>query len=299
MPPCFLCGNNTWKPWYLNKKHHAQYYQCVGCGVIALDHVHWPENTSEHYNDTYYNETYGGRAGALDERIFDERLRVIRAYVPEGASVLEVGAASGEFLHVLEILGYDVTGVELSARAAKHAERLYNIPVRIGTLKDAVYDDEQFDAVVLYHVLEHLEDPLSELREIHRILKPGGIILIEVPHPTSLDARVSTKLMRNILDFPHHLFIFPPRTLTRALTEMKFEVVHTETSVSFALWRFLKQIRLWRFRTKYLKRTGSYTEKREGVVTMDPVARGSSIRRLVSTIFPGMKLIVVARKKTK
>lgn len=88
-----------------------------------------------------------------------------------------MGCSSGAFLGTAVKLGFRAEGVEPAPKAAA-AARAAGLNVRQGLLQQAGYTDGQFDAVTLFEVIEHLQQPLELLRECQRILRPGGILLI-------------------------------------------------------------------------------------------------------------------------
>jgi len=91
--------------------------------------------------------------------------------------LLDVGCSSGSLLHVASDLGFNVSGVEPAMQAATTAKDA-GFEIFNGLLHEAAFPDNSFDVITLYEVIEHLTDPLSLVRETHRILKPGGVFLI-------------------------------------------------------------------------------------------------------------------------
>ncbi len=105
---------------------------------------------------------------------------------PAGAArVLDVGCGSGVLLARMQSLGWQVEGVEVDPDGVK-AARARGVPVRLGMLEKQGFPDNHFDAVHSAHVIEHVYDPLSLLRECHRILKPGGTLVILTPNIASI-----------------------------------------------------------------------------------------------------------------
>lgn len=101
-----------------------------------------------------------------------------------GGSVLNAGAGLGSFSRLLEGRGFDVTSTDVSVAAVEHLRTVVQGSVLQADIEALPFDSEIFDAVVLGEVLEHVEDDVAGLREVARVLKPGGFVAISVPaHP--------------------------------------------------------------------------------------------------------------------
>lgn len=110
-----------------------------------------------------------------------ERSMVLDRLGPPGR-LLEVGASSGHFTAVLQRTGWDVTAVEIDPSAASLLKA--NVVI-VGDIEDPLILDQTegpFDVILLMHVLEHLVDPWSTLRNLRRLLAPGGHVLILLPN---------------------------------------------------------------------------------------------------------------------
>lgn len=138
--------------------------------------------------------------------------------------LLEIGCGDGDFLVEAEAAGFHVTGVEYAPAACAQARaRLARGTIVCGELETAGLDAAQFDRCVLSDVIEHVRDPLAFLREIHRLLKPGGVIFIATPSLASWSARL---LREDWMEFkPEHLTYFDPKTLETALFRTGFHQV--------------------------------------------------------------------------
>ena len=99
--------------------------------------------------------------------------------------LLDVGCGNGQRLSQLQTLGWDVEGQEIDPKAVMNAQRNYGIKIHLGNLHDIAFSSSTFDAIIMGHVIEHLIDPLAILTECHRILKPGGILVITTPNVES------------------------------------------------------------------------------------------------------------------
>jgi len=122
------------------------------------------------------------KAGSEDSRFrrskkFLDRIVNLLGRPPGEIRLLDVGCSSGAFLNSAIKLGFRAEGVEPAPKAAATAQAA-GLKVRQGLLHEAGYADEQFDAITLFEVIEHLQQPQELLRECRRILRPGGILLI-------------------------------------------------------------------------------------------------------------------------
>jgi SAM-dependent methyltransferase len=134
---------------------------------------------------------------------------------------LDVGANDGFFLHLARQSGWDVQGVEIAESAAAYAREVFDLDVFVGQLTEANFPDQAFDVVTFWHVLEHVHDPLGHLQETYRILKPGGLLIVEVPNISSWQARLFGARWR-ALDTPRHLYHFSPDSLKAMLQKAGF-----------------------------------------------------------------------------
>ncbi len=192
--------------------------RCRECGLAYINPRPTPENIGQYYPSDYsYHEA--GPASAA--RQFYYRL-FRRVPIPRGGRVLDVGCGGGSYLLHLRGLGYEVAGVEPNAEVAAYLRAQYGLDVQPGLLLDVHYPDASFDAVTFWWVLEHAHDPMADLREAHRILKPGGVVVVALQNFASLGRHLFGADWHHV-DIPTHLYQFEPRTLRRALEEAGFE----------------------------------------------------------------------------
>ncbi|MHB8798285.1 MAG: class I SAM-dependent methyltransferase [Thermoanaerobaculia bacterium] len=104
------------------------------------------------------------------------------AFRPDNRRALDVGCGIGIMVRYLRFLGFDAEGVEISEDGVEYARRELGLEkIRQGTVQEAAYPDASFGLVTLVHVVEHLDDPVPVLREVFRILEPGGFVYVELP----------------------------------------------------------------------------------------------------------------------
>jgi SAM-dependent methyltransferase len=178
------------------------------------------EAAKQVYAGEYYSSAHAARfklpVAETVMRLFRQRrARVLsrRLAGVAGKRILDVGCGRGMTLRALGRRGADVYGTQLSPSAARAAERLIGAGrVFVGELRGAGLPAASFDAVTLWHVLEHVVDPVETLTEVARLLKPNGLVYVEVPNAGGWTART---FGRDWLawDVEHHAWHFTPPTL--------------------------------------------------------------------------------------
>jgi SAM-dependent methyltransferase len=189
-------------------------------------------------------------------RIFDQRrLRLLTpglAGARAPARVIDAGAGRGRFVSAARAAGLDAEGIEPSQRGALAAAERYGVTVRPATVEDAGIAPASVDAVTLWHVLEHSEDPGAMLERVRDWLRPGGALLVGVPNLASLQARLGGGRWFH-LDVPRHRVHFTPAGLEALLPRHALEPLGAHHVLAehnpFGMWQSL---------TSRLTRTPSY-----------------------------------------
>lgn len=149
---------------------------------------------------------------------------------PEQIHLLDVGCSSGAFLNTAVKLGFCAEGVEPAPKAAATAQAA-GLKVHQGLLQEAGYADGQFDAITLFEVIEHLQQPLELFRECQRILRPGGILLIGTGNAASWSMAVMGARWEylDIVRHGGHVSFFNPGSIAALAQRSGFSVaaVHT------------------------------------------------------------------------
>jgi SAM-dependent methyltransferase len=203
---------------------------CDECGFDVTTPQPGAEEMDAYYPSGYYGTIEDRRfphfVETLQNALYTLRVREVEAVANSGPGrVLDVGCGRGVLLQEFRRRGWEVQGTELSEQAASYARQTLKIPVEIGSLETLHFPANHFDAVTLWHVLEHVVNPRALLAEINRILKPDGVLLIAAPNFGSLEARVSKDKWFH-LDVPRHVTHFSQDTLENALNESGFDVRH-------------------------------------------------------------------------
>jgi len=218
---CPLCGEPESFP--LHQEGSFQMVRCPSCQFIFLN----PRPTIEslHY---FYQQYLPEEESSIEswekmmKPIFNRAASLLQQYTREG-QLLDVGAGFGFFLAEMKDKGWDVTGVEISQKAMDYARNVFGLTIRPGPMEKVGFPDNYFDAVTGFYVIEHLPYPMVFLRECHRILKPGGLLLLRYPHTTPIKNLLQIFGTKNRLyDLPAHLSDFSPKMIQRCLERIGF-----------------------------------------------------------------------------
>ncbi|RZK23167.1 MAG: methyltransferase domain-containing protein [Hymenobacter sp.] len=197
--------------------------QCRGCGFQFTN----PRPDAAHIGKYYESDAYvshnSGAQGLINHvykaaRYFTVRRKVALITKLNGSRtgrLLDYGCGTGHFLAGAHRAGWQVTGLEPNARARHDAAARVGLPIREPAAL-ATLTPGSFDAVTLWHVLEHVHTLSETLAQLIRVLRPGGKLLIAVPNVDSLDAQHYGPNWA-AYDVPRHLYHFGPEAMRRLL----------------------------------------------------------------------------------
>ena len=239
---CPVCGVPPGK--YLGRRGGAAHregagvecriWRCEGCGLVFPNPMPLPARgvgelyalDPEHY---FQNHDLGYKLeGARQMVTCAERLTGGRG------RLLDVGSGRGDVLLAAREAGWEATGIDLSPSFADYAERRSGCRVLREPIERCGFRPGSFDVVILAAVLEHLYDPDTTVREIARVLRPGGAFFVDVPNEAGLYFRLGNLYQRlrgrdwvvNVAPTfePFHVFGFSPRSLRALLGKHGLEV---------------------------------------------------------------------------
>jgi SAM-dependent methyltransferase len=215
---------------------------CAGCRQRRLDPLLAEEELHAVYSGAYFRSSapVEGLPGVVaapadymtqvvESRLgkFAKTLRTIKALRPNAVRLLDVGAATGDFVRAARDFGFDADGIEVSEFAVEQAARLNSVDLRRLLLAD-LPGRELYDAVHLNHVFEHFNDPLAELAHLHRLLRRNGVLYLEVPYQFNVVERAKHALRpaQSVLTLHslHHAYFYRPASLARLVTANGFRV---------------------------------------------------------------------------
>ena len=222
---CPACGGAL-APWLTvpaGEPSDARTYpllRCERCGSAVTGGE--PPESGAYESGVYAPEPprLRGLVRALQGATVRQPVRMLRrAGLPPGALVLDAGAGRGRLVQALRRSGFDARGIEPSGRGAAESASLER-----RAIDD--HEDSGLDAVVLWHVLEHLEDPAAALERVRGWLRPGGLVLVAVPNAASLQARIGREGWLH-WDAPRHRLHLTPAGLDSLLVRAELEPLGT------------------------------------------------------------------------
>ena len=218
--------------------------RCRRCDLVQTSPAPSPAALDRYYPRGYHSTTrrYRGGMDRVLSFVHRGRIRILERLAGGTGSVLDIGCGPGVLLNQMRSRGWRTRGTERSPGAASQARDVFHLDVRAEDVDDLVAEGATFDAVVLWHVAEHLGTPLAVLKGIARLLRPGGVLLVAVPNFASPEARLGRAGWFH-LDVPRHLVHFTPSTLGAMLTEAGFHSVRVgHLAPEYDLFSFVQTV---------------------------------------------------------
>lgn len=216
---CPLCKSKSVKPYYGDDQ---RILKCHSCGALFLS----PDLV--HKSAPYYEEGQNYTRVLHDKSrlaFIKSNARNILSFIvsfidPRGKRLLDIGAHTGIFVREAIQVGFNAEGVELNSSAVRWAKD-QNIPITQSDIFN-FNPNHSFDVVSIFHVLEHLDDPVRALKKIRDMIVPDGYLAIEVPNSDSYLAKKEGLSWKFIA--LEHLHYFSEKTLTRLLEDNGFKI---------------------------------------------------------------------------
>lgn len=226
--PCPLCGckssalfTATDENYRVSQTPYA-YLKCSVCQGIFLDQP--PTDLSRYYQSDYYAIPSLAQLQNVADKDSNKINTVLR--FAAGGRLLEVGPAFGVFAWQAKQTGFVVDVIEMDARCCEYLQGTLGVNVTQGDNPPvAMKTLPQHDVIAIWHVLEHLPDPLAFLRAAAANLKPGGVLVVAVPNPDAWQFKVMGRHWPH-LDAPRHLTLIPKAWMTRQAAEFGLEMVY-------------------------------------------------------------------------
>lgn len=232
--PCPVCTAKDAK--YLFPVKSGQLIQCNNCQLIYFTPQPSPQELEDFYNSEDYRNEFSESLMSGAEFATNRYLQfesALKKYAPQvltqsSRKLLDVGCGTGDFLKVAQGQGWQVSGTEISANAAQKVSSRINGIVYVGDLNSINFANQKYDVITAYHVIEHLLDPVSFLKQIEKILEPSGIVFLETPNIGGIGFKISREKWSHLIP-PEHIIYFKPVSLSFALKQSGFRDIKAYT----------------------------------------------------------------------
>jgi SAM-dependent methyltransferase len=233
---CPVCDSRDISPLLTVKDYMVSHemftiWQCMKCSLRFTQDVPDKESIGPYYKSEDYishTDTDKGLVNKLYQKVRGFTIRQKTALIRkqtgvQHGSLLDVGCGTGAFLHAMKSEGWKVTGVEPDSGARTIAKKQYGLDVQAAENLFGL-PEASFDAITLWHVLEHVHELHGYIEQIKSLLKPSGKIFIAVPNYQSGDADIY-RLKWAAYDVPRHLYHFSPASMDALMKKhgMKIE----------------------------------------------------------------------------
>jgi 2-polyprenyl-3-methyl-5-hydroxy-6-metoxy-1,4-benzoquinol methylase len=207
----------------------CEVWRCQECGLTFPNPMPIPLGGLDQHYAVSPDEYFQHHATEQKNLYVSMLMQQLKSLKDESGTLLDIGAGRGELLSAAMKEGWRAVGIETSSTFAAYAAQHTGAEIRREPLEECSFADESFDAVVLGAVLEHLYDPDQVIEEIARILRPGGVLFIDVPNEQGLYFRIGNLYQRlRLRDWvvnlaptfsPFHVFGFSPKSLRALLSK--------------------------------------------------------------------------------
>ncbi len=238
--PCAICDSKTPSNYdLLFELGDYEVVKCRKCGLVYVNALF--EEVKRASGKVYASEIYAHIGKTLLRR-FSEDIKKIGSLSAKG-SILDIGCGYGYFLTLAQENGWDCTGVEINQELVTYLNSEKGLHVRVGSLSEQHFAQESFDVVTLFNLIEHLLYPAEALSEVNRVLKKGGLLVIETPTEDGLFKKIAAFLyratngrfkvmIRGAYQKGGHHFGFSRKSLRTMLEKHGFEILSVEGRMS-------------------------------------------------------------------
>ncbi len=233
---CEFCGTE-YKGKFYSKGSYYTVLQCPQCDLLWSDPL-TDERYEESINSHYFGEEiYLRKEKGQKERFKVQIEKVLKLYDPKitknEIKILDVGSGLGFFLDVCDEMQIYCEGCDINEKVVNYSNKIRN-RTRLGTI-DGYYEDESFDMIFALNLIEHIPHPKEFISQCARILKPGGLLVLETPIQESLfhlfarlgDHLTGFKMNNYGINTNGHIYKFCNKTFEK-FKDLGFETVHRE-----------------------------------------------------------------------
>lgn len=230
---CPICSSKIEKQKSLYNLGSFIFKKCTVCSLVLQNPQPVFSDLQNRYDENYFKyeieneESFFSLMMMALADISFENLSFIAPYDGERGRILDIGCATGRFLYEFKQRGWETAGVEICSNAAKYGNKQRNVNIKNCTLEEAAFPDKYFSVVHASHLIEHLNDPLSFLNEVYRILSDKGYFIVVTPNIKSFQGILKDSGWRSAI--ADHLFLYSFDTLKKICKKTGFTMIARKT----------------------------------------------------------------------
>ncbi len=304
---CPICGSSTTAKVFslvdhFSTKESFSIFYCLNCNFRFTNNFPTDDIIEKYYDSTNYISHSDSKKGLTNQMYHFFRKRMLKKKVNlvseaviksrfshvnkpnQSLHLLDVGCGTGYFLDAAKKQDYTVFGIEKDIKAREYAINNFELSVKSdGYLWDI--ENESFDVITLWHVLEHMQNLNKVIERINNILVPNGVLILALPNHESYDAK-KYKEFWAAYDVPRHLWHFTTTTVERLLNKHQFIIIKQKSMPLDAFYISMLS-------EKY-KGRGKFAQYTKAIIT------GSiGYLRSLSDIRQASSIIYIAKKQDK
>lgn len=231
---CPICNHDEFNDSLVCKDYtvsHDDFHlsKCKSCGFLFTNPRPEPHQLGIYYKSEDYI-SHSNTSKGLVNKIYllvrnytlSKKFNLVNKFA-QPKKLLDIGCATGMFLNVSKNRGVEVVGVEPDQQAREFAKTTFAIDV-FDENSLSQFEDNTFDAITMWHVLEHVPNLNQRIEEIKRLVKPGAFIFIAVPNSASYDAELYQEHWA-AYDVPRHLYHFTNATIQKLISKHQLKLI--------------------------------------------------------------------------
>jgi SAM-dependent methyltransferase len=248
----YRCPNKNCRLLWLNpcptegdiSKAYAKYYTHSDFDTNVLSFLrglvpgYWAIKYGYNEHVGFFKKLIGSLLYLFPTERIEADFDILYLHARDRGRLLDVGCGNGLFISRMQKLGWQTQGIDLDTTAAEFC-RSKGLNVSSGDLASQHFSENSFDVITINHVIEHIHDYTSLIKECKRILKPGGKLLVATPNGDSRLLKNKFGLDWFSLDPPRHLHIFNVDNLQKVITENGFGMECVKTTARNESWVFI------------------------------------------------------------
>ena len=232
---CPVCNSDHINPLLTVKDHSVSkqdfvVWQCGNCSLRFTQDIPDEASIGRYYQSADYishSNTNKGLVNKLYQGVrnytLDQKANLIISQTVKHGNILDLGAGIGAFLNTMKKKGWEISGIEPDAGARQQAKNLFNIDLNETNSLNGL-PEKSFDAITLWHVLEHVHQLHTYVEKLRSLLKPDGKLFVAVPNYKSVESSIY-KLYWAAYDVPRHLYHFTPKSINNLMAQHGLKVI--------------------------------------------------------------------------